>query len=209
VEPLERTFNIVALRRGYAMLLAQGFVRRSNDLRSWGPPRKELPQDFDRNRLLRGQDGTIWAVYESSSPERQPYTDGDWLSGFFVSDGRRYRHMTELRVSRSVDGVAWQDAGALTLPGQPGALWAFAVDERQIGIGLAFNNINTRWFTVSPFENLAQLDVQLPFTQQSDDTAFFVRDARLTCVRPVFDPAKQKPMLLTTSTNRILGGSGR
>ena len=204
-EPLERTFNIVALRRGYAMLLAQGFVRRSNDLRSWSPPRKEIPQDRDRNRLLRGRDGTVWAVYESSSPERQPYTESDWMSGFFVVDGKRYRHVTELRVSRSVDGEEWQDAGTLTLPGQPGALWAFAVDERRIGIGLAFNNLYTRWFTVSPFDDLAQIDVQLPFMQQSDDAEFFVRDGLLTCIRPVFDPEKQKPMLLATSTESDSG----
>lgn len=208
-EPLERTFNIVALGRGYAMLLAQGFMRRSDDLRTWGPPRKELPQDLDRNRLVRGRDGTVWAVYESSSPEKQPYSDGDWLSSFFVVDGKRYRHLVELRVSRSVDGVSWQDAGRLTLPGQPTGLWAFAVDDRRIGVGLAFNNLYTRWFTASPSDDLAELDVQLAFMQQSDDSAFFVRDTLLTCVRPVFDPEKQKPMLLVTTTNRVWGGSGR
>jgi hypothetical protein len=209
VEPLERTFNIVALPRGYAMLLAQGFVRRSTDLRTWGPPRKEIPQDRDRNRLVRGSDGTVWAVYETSSPERRPHGEGDWMSGFFVENGKRYTHVTELRASRSVDGVAWQDAGKLTLTGQPGALWAFPIDERRIGVGLAFNNLYTTWFAVSPFEDLAQFDVQLPFMQQSDAAVFFVRDALLTCVRPVFDPASQKPMLLGTSTSRFPGGSGK
>jgi hypothetical protein len=208
-EPLERTFNIVALRRGYAMLLAQGFVRRSDDLRTWGPPRKALPQDLDRNRLVRGGDGSVWAVYETSSSERHPYTAGDSLSGFFVVDGRRYRHVSELRASRTVDGVAWQDAGRLTVPGQPGALWAFAVDERRIGIGLAYNNLFTRWFAVSPVDDLRELAVQLPFMQQSDEAVFFVRDALLTGVRPVFDPAKQKSMLLATTTSRIWGGPER
>jgi hypothetical protein len=208
-EPLERTFNIAALRRGYAMLLAQGFVRRSDDLRTWGPPRKELPQDLDRNRLIRGGDGTVWAVYETSSPERQPYTDRDWLSGFFVVDGTRHRHVSELRVSRTLDGSAWQDAGGLTVSGQPGALWAFAIDEGRIGIGLGFNNLNTKWFAVSPFDGLSELDVQLPFMQQSDDGAFFVQDAMLTGVRPVLDPAKQKLMLLATTTSRLSKGLAR
>jgi TolB-like protein len=204
-EPLERTHNIVAVRRGYAMLLAQGFVRRSEDLRIWGPPRKALPQDRERNRLIRGRDGTVWAIYESSSSQLQPYSVADWLSGFFVVDGKRYRHVTELQVSRSVDGVEWHAAGKLTLPGQPSALWAFPVNERRIGIGLAFNNLYTKWFTVSPFDDLEALDVQLPFMQQSDEAEFFVHDALMTCVRPVFDPEKQKPMLLTTSTARVWG----
>jgi hypothetical protein len=208
-EPLERTFNIVALRRGYVMLLAQGFVRRSNDLRTWGPPRKELPQDHDRNRLIRGDDGTAWAVYETSSSEHQPYTEADRLSGFIVVDGQRYRHVTELRVSRSVDGATWQEAGRLTLPGRPGALWAFAIDERRIGIGLAFNNLFTKWFTVSAVEELAELGLQLPFMQQSDDAVFFVQDGLLTGVRPVLDPAKQKPMLLATTSGRSWRVAGR
>jgi hypothetical protein len=41
--------------------------------------------------------------------------------------------------------------------------------------------------------------------QQSDEAEFFVHDALMTCVRPVFDPEKQKPMLLTTSTARVWG----
>jgi TolB-like protein len=208
-EPLERTFNIVALPRGYLMLLAQGFVRRSDDLRHWGPPRKELSHDHDRNRLIRGPDGTIWAVSENSSDERQPYGDADGLSGFFVVDGRRYRHVSELRVDRSADGVTWQSAGTLTVPGQAGALWAFAVDERRIGIGLAFNNLSTRWFTASPAGTLAEVDAELPFMQQSDEARFFVDDGVLTSVRPVFDPEKRKPMLLATSTGRVWGGSTR
>lgn len=38
-EPLERTYNVVAVKGAYIMLLAQGFVRLSEDLRTWGPPR--------------------------------------------------------------------------------------------------------------------------------------------------------------------------
>ncbi|MGH9383618.1 MAG: CsgG/HfaB family protein [Vicinamibacterales bacterium] len=194
-EPLERTYNIVAVREGYAMLLAQGFVRHSADLRNWGAPRKLIPQDLDRNRLIRARDGTIWAVYENRSPELQPYTEDDWLHGFFVIDGKSYRHVTELRVSRSTDGIKWEDAGKVTLPGQPSGLWAFAIDERRMGIGLGFNNLSTKWFTVSSFGDLAQIDSQIPLMLQSGEAEFFVRGALLTCVRPVFDPERQKPML--------------
>ena len=110
---------------GYAMLLAQGFMRLSKDLRNWGPPRKALPQDLYRNRLLKGRDGTLWAVYETSSPERQPIPGG--LAPWLLRHRRQaVQTCTELRVSRSVDGIEWRAAGKVVFPGQPGGLWAFA-----------------------------------------------------------------------------------
>jgi hypothetical protein len=44
---------------------------------------------------------------------------------------------------------------------------------------------------------------------QSDEAEFFVRDEWLTCIRPVFDFERQKPMLLATSTGRLWGGSAK
>ncbi|HEU0006208.1 MAG TPA: hypothetical protein VFS12_09485, partial [Terriglobia bacterium] len=208
-EPLERTFNLASLRRGYAMLLAQGFVRHSEDLRNWGPPRKAIPQDLAKNRLFKGRDGTVWAVYENSSKELQAYTQDDWLHGYFVLDGKRYRHMTELRVSRTVDGIKWEAAGTVVFPGQPSGLWVFALEERQIGIAVGFNNLYVKWLTVSSLGDLRQIDsqLQLQFMHQSEEAECFVRDASLTCIRAVLDFEKQKPMLLATSTERLLGGS--
>jgi tetratricopeptide (TPR) repeat protein len=208
-EPLERTFNVVSVRRGYAMLLAQGFVRHSEDLRNWGPPRKAIPQDLAKNRLFKGRDGTVWAVYESSSNELQAYTQDDWLHGYFVIDGKRYRHVTELRVSRTVDGIKWEATGTVVFPGQPSGLWVFALDERQIGIAVGFNNLYVKWLTGSSLGDLRQIDsqLQLQFMHQSEEAECFVRDASLTCIRAVLDFEKQKPMLLATSTERLLGGS--
>ncbi len=208
-EPLERSYNVVPAGRGYVMLLAQGFVRHSADLRKWGPPRKEIPQDLLRNRLVKGRDGTIWAVYENSSNELQPYTQEDWLHGYFVVDGKSYRHVTELRVSRSADGIRWEAASKVVLPGQPSGVWAFLLDERQIGIAVGFNNLNVKWFTASPVGDLTQIDSQIQFTHQSEAADFFVQGASLTCIRPVFDFERQKPMLLATSTDRLLGGAGK
>ena len=205
-EPLERTYNVVTVRRGYAMLLAQGFLRHSEDLRNWGPPRKVIPQDLLRNRLFKGRDGTIWAVYENSSAELQPYTPEDWLHGYFVIGGKQYRHVTELRVSRSADGMQWETAGKIVVPGQPSALWAFAMDERRIGIALGFNNLFVKWFTASSVSALAPIDSQLQLVYQSEEAEFFIHEASLTCVRPVFDFERQKPMLLATSTERLWGG---
>jgi hypothetical protein len=204
-EPLERTYNVVAVRRGYAMLLAQGFVRLSDDLRTWSPPSKVIPQDLSGNRLVKGGDGTVWAVYENSSPERQPYTSADSLHGYFVVDGKQYRHLTELRVSRSVDGITWKEAGNVTFPGQPSALWAFAIGDRRIGVAVGFNNLSMRWLEASSSGDLRQVDSELPMSHQFEEAEWYVRDGGTTCVRPVFDPERQKPMLLSTGTARIWG----
>ena len=202
-EPPERTTNVVAIRQGYAMLLAQGFMRYSADLRHWGPPQKVIPQDLYRNRLVKTRDGTLWAVYENSSDERQPYTPDDWLHGYFVVDGKQYRHVTELRVSRSVDGVQWQAAGTLVVPGQPSGLWAFPVSERQIGIAVAFNNLFAKWLTASPSRDLRPIGSELQVMHHAEEAECFVRDASLICIRPVFDFERQKPMLLATSSRAL------
>lgn len=202
-EPLERTTNVVAIRQGYAMLLAQGFMRYSEDLRHWGPPQKVLPQDLYRNRLVKTRDGTLWAVYENSSDERQPYTPDDRLHGYFVVDGKQYRHVTELRVSRSVDGVQWQAAGKLVFPGQPSGLWAFPVSERQIGIAVAFNNLFAKWLTASRSRDLRPIGSELQVMHHAEEAECFVRDASLICVRPIFDFEQQKPMLLAMSSRAL------
>jgi hypothetical protein len=202
-EPLERTTNVVAIPRGYAMLLAQGFMRTSQDLRHWGPPQKVIPQDLHRNRLVKTRDGTLWAVYEHSSDDRQPYTPDDWLHGYFVVDGKPYRHVTELRVSRSVDGIHWEEAGTIVFPGQPSGLWAFPVSERQIGVAVAFNNLFAKWFTASRFGDLRPIGSEALVMHHAEEAECFVRDSSLTCIRPVFDFEQQKPMLLATSSRAL------
>ena len=204
-EPAERTTNVVAIARGYAMLLAQGFMRYSDDLRKWGPPRKVVPQDLYRNRLVKTGDGTLWVVYEHSSNELQPYTPDDRLHGYFVVDGKQYRHVTELRVSRSVDGIQWEAAGTVVFPGQPSGLWAFPVSERQIGIAVGFNNLFAKWFTASRSRDLHPIDSELQVMHQAEEAECFVRESSLMCIRPVFDFESQKPMLLATSSRALYG----
>lgn len=202
-EPLERTYNVAPVGRGYAMLLAQGFFRYSDDLRSWGPAQRVLEQDLYRNRLLKTPDGTVWAVYENSSDELQPYTPEDWLHGYFVTDGKRYRHVTELHLSRSRDGIQWEEAGKIVLPGQPSGLWAFAVSERQIGVAVASNNLHVKWFTAALDSELHQIESGLNAMHHSEEADFFVQDASLACVRPVFDFERQKQMLLATVSKAL------
>lgn len=203
LEPLERTYNVAAVRNGYAMLLAQGLVCLSKDLRHWSSPRKALPQDLDRNRLIKGQDGSVWAVYETSSRELQPYTEDDRLHGYFVTGGKAYRHVTELHVSRSRDGIAWQDAGKVVVAGRPSALWAFPIGDKQIGVAAGFNNVSVRWFAATEGRGLMAMDSRLQLWQQPEETACFVQAETLTCIRPLFDGDGQRPMLLASSTGTL------
>jgi hypothetical protein len=206
-EPLERSFNVVPVKDGYLMLLAQGFTRSSRDLRNWAQPRKALPQDLHRNRLLKGRDGILWAVYETSSSQLQPYTAADWLHGFFVTDGKAYRHVTEFRVSRSVDGVQWDHVGGIVVPGQPSGLWAFLIDERHLGIAAGFNNLYLKWFRASSLGALEAIDADLRLPNHADgasDAVFFIDEEGLTCVRPVFNVESQRPVLLSVTSERWL-----
>ncbi len=203
VEPAQRTTNVVPIRRGYVMLLAQGFARYSEDVRNWGPPRKIVPQDLHRNLLVKTGDGTVWAVYETSSGERQPYTRDDWLHGYFVVDGRPYRHVTELRVSRSADGIQWRPAGMIVFPGQPTGLWAFPVSERQIGIAVAFNNLFVKWLRASPPDDLRRIESPLQVMHPPEEAQCFVRESSLVCIRPVLDLEEQNRVLLATSSRAL------
>ena len=203
LEPLERTYNVVPTGQGYVMLLPQGFIRHSENLRFWGPPQKMLRQDLYRNRLLKTRDGTLWAIYANSSEDLQPYTSQDRLHGYFVVNGRRYRHITELCVSRSSDGRTWQEVGKITLPGQPSGLWGFAVSDRAIGIAMGFNNLFVNWFTTSPSGRLRRIESPLQVMHQSEQAHFFVDETSLTCIRPIFDPGEQQSRLLLTHSRAL------
>lgn len=202
-EPPERTYNVVPMRRGYAMLLAQGLMRYSDDLRHWSRPHQVLPQQLHRNRLVATRDGTVWAVYENPSEALQPYTSDDRLHGYFVVDGKRYRRGTELRVSRSADGRRWQAAGMVVLPGQPSGLWAFPVSPRRLGIAVAFNNRFVQWFTVSRFGDLRRVDTALQVMHEPRQAECFVRDAALVCLRAGFDAEQQQPVLVATRSRAL------
>jgi hypothetical protein len=45
--------------------------------------------------------------------------------------------------------------------------------------------------------------------QQPVDAHCFARDGVLTCIRPLLDPVRQQPLILTTSTERAWGGARR
>jgi hypothetical protein len=200
-EPLERTYNVVPVQSGYAMLLAQGFLRFSDDLKHWGAPLKLLRQDLWRNRVINAGDGTTWAVFETSSDERQPYMPEDWLHGFVVIGDKQYRHSTELVVSRSVDGRAWQHMALVILPGQPSGLWLFTTSDHRLGIAAGFNNLYVRWFVASTLGQFTEVEADLKLFNQTDQAEFSLRDDALTCVRP-FRDSKNKLMLLAATSKR-------
>jgi tetratricopeptide (TPR) repeat protein len=202
-EPAERTHNIVTVPGGYLMLLAQGFVRRSEDLRYWDAPTRVLFHDSDRNCLIRSADGTLWAIWETWSDELHPYEEDDWLHGFYVTDGKKYRHTTELHVASSRNGTEWTPLGKRVLPGQGSALWAFPVSDGRIGIAMGFNNLFVRWFLGSREQGLRDVDVDLRLMHQHEMAGFYVRGDAIACVRPVFDYRRQEEVLVGVSSSGL------
>jgi hypothetical protein len=47
------------------------------------------------------------------------------------------------------------------------------------------------------------VDSALQVVHHSEEAEFFVRDASLLCIRPVFDFEEQRPMLLATSSRAL------
>jgi hypothetical protein len=184
-EPLERSFNVCPVEGGYVMLLAQGFVRHSKDLRRWDLPRKTLPQDLLENRLIKTRDGRLWATFETSSPELRPYTGKNWLSGFFVTDGKQYEHLCEIHLAWSRDGIQWHPSGRRTFEGQSSDLWMFALSDARIAIAVQFNRAFMRWLT-SDGRTLHEMPsvVDLKFDSPA---VLYAENARVSCVRSQFD----------------------
>ncbi len=212
-EELEGSTDVCPIPAGYLMLVERGLARHSADLRSWEAPLPVLDEDVWRSCLARTADGRSWAVCVTDSDVREPYTSADWLAGYSVVDGRRYKHMCELRVAASRDGFAWEEGGRAVLSGQSSGLWAFPlapdVPDAGEGLGIAvqFNNRFMRWFAVSRSGELREISSShssLELQTDSGDAVFFVRDGRILSLRPVFDYfTEQRTVLLGAGSRRL------
>jgi TolB-like protein len=201
---LEGTSDVCALRDGYLMLVERGFARRSGDLRHWDRPLRILERDAWRSALSRTADGWAWAVCLADSEVLEPYTPADRLCGYFVIDGKRYRHTCALRVAASRDGRAWEERGRLTLAGQGSGLWAFPLSGDAIGIGVQFNARFMRWFALSSSGGLREIGSALELQTDSPEAVFFAREGRILSLRPVFDYfGEQRTVLLGAGSRRL------
>jgi len=201
---LEGSSNVCATTNDYLMLVERGFARHSEDLRSWTAPVRVFGQDAWRSALTRTEDGWAWAVCLTDSDALEPYDPADPLTGYFVIDGRRYRHVCELRVAASRDGLAWEERGKITLPGQGSGLWAFPLPAGALGIGVQFNARFMRWFTLPSSGGLREIPSSLELQTDSPAAVFFVRDGRILSLRPVFDYFReQRSVLLGAGSRRL------
>ena len=202
--------DVLPIAGGYLMLLDGGSTRRSDDLRSWEGPTRVFERDAWRSRLTKTDDGRVWAVYQTWSDVREPYTAADWLTGYYVTDGKRYKHMSEIHVARTRDGVEWQEYASVVLPGQGSGLWAFPVSDRAIGIGVQFNSRFMKWFTTSRPETLQAIPSSVELMCQSDDVTVFAGDGLIACLCPVFDHfAAQQTVLMGVGSRRLFEGFQR
>jgi len=192
---------------GYVMLLDRGQVRRADELESWGPPLQVFGRDAFDGRLAQTEDGRLWAVYQTPSGVREPYEAADWLTGYYVADGQRYKHMCEIHVAHSLDGVEWREFSKVVLPGQASGLWAFPLADGRIGIAAQFNGRFMKWFATAPSNTLRAIPSSLELMCPSGDAAVFASDGRVACLVPVFDHHDtQRSVLLGVGSRRLFEG---
>ncbi len=203
-EELEGSSDVCRTAARYLMLVEGGLARHSDDLRNWEAPLRIFAQDAWRSCLTRTEDGRLWAVYVADSDALEPYTPADWLAGYFVLDGRRYKHMCAVHVAVSRDGRAWEERGEVTLSGQSSGLWAFPIADGAIGIGVQFNSRFMKWFALSRSGELREIPSSLELPTDSRDVTFFVRDGRILSLRPVFDHfGEQRTVLLGAGSRKL------
>lgn len=180
-------YDVLPVASGYVMLLDNGQIRRSDDLRSWGPPTQVFDPGAWYGCLTKTEDGRLWAVYQTVSDVREPYEATDWLTGYYVTDGKRYKHMCEIHVAYSLDGIEWREFSKVVLPGQGSGLWAFPLADGRIGIGVQFNSRFMKWFATARSNTLRAIPSSLELRCHSAGASVFASDGQVACLVPMFD----------------------
>jgi hypothetical protein len=187
---LEGSSGVRRTEAGYVMLLQNGFARRSEDLRTWSEPVALFEGEIWRTCLTESDEGVLWAACVAGPDELVPYRAdtpmGDALAGYFVVDGVRYKHVCELRVAASLDGIEWTERGRILLSGQAGGLWALAVPGAEIAVALQFNGRFLKWFLSSP-RGLEEAPSPVELLCTAEGVAFYAREGSIWCLRPVLD----------------------
>jgi hypothetical protein len=197
-------YDVLPVAGGYVMLLDHGQIRRADDLRSWGPPIQVFDRGAWNGRLTKTGDGRLWAVYQTVSGVREPYEATDRLTGYYVTDGVRYKHMCEIHVAHSLDGIEWREFSKVVLPGQGSGLWAFPLADGRIGIGVQFNSRFMKWFATARSNTLRAIPSSLELMCQSGDASVFASDGRVACLAPMFDHYDtQRTVLLGAGSRRL------
>ena len=197
-------YDVAPVTSGYVMLLDQGQIRSSDDLRSWGPPTQVFDPGSWDGRLTKTEDGRLWAVYQTGSDVREPYEAADWLAGYYVTDGERYKHMCEIHVAQSLDGLEWREFAKVVLPGQGSGLWAFPLADGSVGVGVQFNSRFMKWFATTRSNALRAIPSSLELMCQSGDAFVFASDGQVACLAPMFDHYDaQRTVLLAAGSRRL------
>ena len=201
---LERSDGIQPTPDGYMMLLEDGDARYSDDLVEWCAPVEIFAGDVQRPSLTATDDGRLWAVYTSVADVLEPYTADDWLCGYYVVDGKRYKHMSTLHVASSRDGNLWTEQATSTFSGQGSGLWCFPLSERSIGIGVQFNGRFMRWFATGRRATLREVRSTLELFCAPQGVRFFAQGGRILSLRPGRDTATEREALVLGVGSRTL-----
>jgi hypothetical protein len=188
-DPLVRTRNVVSTPNGYIMLLAQGFVRYSNDLKRWSVPEQLFKQDGWRNQIFKGRDGRIWVIYDQflrekmKTPLHFPYA---------------------ICISSSLDGKSWTTVKQINIGQEPSDFWGFAVGDSQIGIAVQHNNMFLKWFISSDPKNFHEVSspVRLNLTW-GRVIEFFAHTGKIFCARTTADNTEEQNVLLIMESEKL------
>ena len=83
-------------------------------------------------------------------------------------------------------------------------LWLFAVSETRIAIAVQFNNAFVRWLTSSDARTLHEMTSVVGLKSESQ-AVLYAENARVSCVRPVFDYFEaQRSVLVKMSSKEQL-----
>jgi len=201
----DRTFNIVDVPGAYLMLLEDGFVRYSKDLRHWEAPKRLFRQTGSRNTVLKTKDGRIWVICAHYSPQEvSSRSDVDSMSGYSVVNGRIMMHREAITVTTSTDGVHWSPAQRIELGRETSGLWAFPISETQIGIVTQYNNRDLKWFYSSASLLFRSIKSPVTLLLAHKQIHFFINNRQISAAQALPDRhAEHRDVLFIRTSSEV------
>ncbi len=206
LEPLARSYNVVPIPDGYLMLLAQGFVRYSKDLKHWDAPKRVFDHDGYRNRIMRSRDDRLWVVDVHAQNQEVPSQDAVPKGfGFMVTgDGKIFIKRAAIRVWTSVDGKQWTAAKHIHVDKEPSGLWVFPVMADQIAIAVQYNNYYLTWFRSVSIERFQTVDSPVRLLDAGQGPQCYVGREAINCAHVIHDDVfEQKQVILILASERL------
>ena len=198
-------FNIVTIPNQYMMLLENGAVRYSDNLRQWGLPKKLFKYKGGGAVILKTKDERIWVVATDFIDEEVKEDDLlDPHFGYYTTGaGKKYRKGEAIVVTTSVDGINWSPPVSVFVDRETSGLWAFPVGRSQIGIAVSYNNLYLKWAVSRTPARFSVIHSPVQLLLETKKIHFFVRDKTIYCLRPVHDFVEEEGVALLMGSQKV------